>query len=72
MGGLQRLCKIYGRIQVKDKHGNSTMWVWDYKNDKPMLESEMTKEKTMESDKAKYNLIKEHLVKENKLFGELK
>lgn len=49
MSGLKRICKMYGSIKV-----NTVTWVWDYVNDKPRLESEMTKEEIMASEKAKW------------------
>ena len=44
MGGLARICKMYGSMEVSDKNGKKVTWLWDYKNDKPRLKSEMTKE----------------------------
>lgn len=49
MGGLARLCKIYGAIKI-----NEERWLWDFVNDKPRLESEMTKEEIGASEKAKW------------------
>lgn len=37
MSGLQRVLKTHGRIKVGDIY-----WCWDYKNDCPRKESEMT------------------------------
>ena len=59
MGGLARLCRMYGRMKFKDKDGKEVMWLWDYKNEKPRLESEMTKEEIRESEKVKWGKIKE-------------
>ena len=59
MGGLSRLCRMYGRMKFKDKDGKEVMWLWDYKNEKPRLESEMTKEEIGESEKVKWGKIKE-------------
>ena len=59
MGGLARICRIYGGIKGKDKDGKEVIWLWDYKNEKPRLKSEMTKEEIEESEKAKWNKIKE-------------
>lgn len=36
MTGLQRICKLYGRMKCGD-----TMMVWDYANDVAVPESEM-------------------------------
>lgn len=53
MAGLQRILKMYGEINVQ-----GVIWVWDYKQDKARLKSEMTKEEWIESEKSKYqNLI---------------
>ena len=54
MGGLAKLCKLYGSINVTDADGKTITWVWDYANDKPRLKSEMTKEELMASEKAKW------------------
>ena len=53
--GLQKLLKTFGRMRVTGDDNKKVMWVWDYKNDKPRIESEMTKEEIAESEKAKYN-----------------
>ena len=58
MGGLARVCKIYGQINVNDASGKKVIWLYDYKNDKPRLKTEMTDQEIMESEKAKYELIK--------------
>lgn len=58
MSGLQRVLKMYGKMVCKDETGKSVTWVWDYAKDKPMLQSEMTKEMTAASEKAKYEMIK--------------
>lgn len=57
MAGLQKILKLYGRVKVGNGK-EAVMWVWDYKNDKPRLESEMTKEEIRESEKAKWSQIK--------------
>lgn len=49
MSGLQRILKAYGRM----KCGN-VMWAWDYANDKPVVESEMTKEQKTASERARW------------------
>jgi hypothetical protein len=46
---------------VKDDKGNKVVHVWDYANDKPMLQSEMTKEMTTASEKAKYELFRRQM-----------
>lgn len=58
MGGLQRILKICGSMIVQGEDGKKVTWVWDYKNDKARLKSEMSKEELSESEKAKYNKIK--------------
>ena len=56
MAGLARLCKLYGKLQVND-----TMWVYDYYNDKPVLEKNFSKEDRKKSEKAKFEMIKKNL-----------
>ena len=53
MGGLARICKMYGSFKVS-QNGKKVIWLYDYKNDKPRLKSEMTKEEITESEKAKW------------------
>lgn len=60
MTGLQKVCKLYGRIDVVDSSGHKVVWLWDYKNDKPRLRSEMTADEIAESEKAKFQYIKHH------------
>jgi hypothetical protein len=50
MSGLQKICKLYGGITVKSKD-KTVKWLWDYVNDKPRLETEMTKEEILASEK---------------------
>jgi hypothetical protein len=52
MTGLQKLCKMYGRLKVDD-----VMWVWDYANDKPRLEKDMTPDEMKASEKAKWEAL---------------
>lgn len=59
MQGLQKVLKIYGRMSVKGTNGKEVWWVWDYANDLPKLESEMTKEEKEASEKAKWEIIKQ-------------
>ncbi len=35
MTGLQKICKMYGKVRMGD-----TVWLWDYVNDKPRPEKE--------------------------------
>ena len=62
-GGLQRICRWYGSMVVKDNNGKSVRWLWDYVNDKARLESEMTKEEIAASEKAKWEGVKKELDK---------
>jgi hypothetical protein len=52
MSGLQKLCKMYGRMQIQ-----GVVYVWDYFDDKAVKESEMTKERWKESEKIKWGLV---------------
>lgn len=61
MGGLARLCKLYGKMVFKDKNGKETVYVYDYVNDKPRIEGEMTKEEWAASEKAKWETVKSEL-----------
>lgn len=45
-------------MEVSDANGKKVTWLWDYKNDKPRLKSEMTKEEIAESEKAKWQKVK--------------
>jgi hypothetical protein len=58
MAGLEKVCKIYGSIDVTDVNGNKVTWIWDYVNNKARLSSEMTKEEIMASEKAKWMNVK--------------
>lgn len=58
MGGLARVCKMYGAMEVKGADGKKVTWLWDYVNDKPRLKSEMTKEEIVASEKAKWLSLK--------------
>ena len=58
MHGLQKVLKIYGRMKVGD-----ITYVWDYKNNKAVKESEMTKEMFAESEKEKWAEIKQFINK---------
>jgi len=64
MSGLSRVCRMYGGITVKSD-GKTVKWLWDYVNDKPRLESEMTKEEIMASEKKKWEGVKNELKNEN-------
>lgn len=53
MGGLARICKMYGGMNIQ-----GVEWVWDYDNDIARVKSEMTKDEIDKSEKAKWTLIK--------------
>lgn len=54
MGGLAKICKLYGSMQVSDANGKKVTWLWDYANNKPRLKDEMTPEEIQQSEKAKW------------------
>lgn len=56
--GLQKMLKMYGRLIVTNEHGKRVVHVWDYAQDKPRIESEMTKEEKELSEKAKWDMVK--------------
>jgi uncharacterized protein YgiM (DUF1202 family) len=58
MGGLARICKMYGSMEVTGANGKKVLWVWDYALDKPRLKSEMTKDELEVSEKAKWMKMK--------------
>lgn len=51
--GLQKLCKLYGRMKCGD-----VMWVWDYARNEAIIESELKadKERFKASEAAKLRL----------------
>ena len=53
MGRLTDLCKAFGSMQVS-RNGKTVKWIYDYANDKPRMEKEMTKEEIRESERAKW------------------
>ena len=57
MSGLQRICKMYGGMIMKDKDGKEVEWAWDYVNEKPRIKKEMTKKEIDASEKEKYRSI---------------
>jgi hypothetical protein len=61
MGGLARLCKMYGQIDCTDSYGNKVIWLWDYVLDKPRLKSEMSKEEIAASEKVKWESVKNQI-----------
>jgi len=54
MSGLNRLCKLYGRLKIGD-----VLYVWDYKADKAVPASEMEEgsPRWKESERAKWQGI---------------
>ena len=56
MGGLARICKMYGSMEASDANGKKVIWLWDYVNDKPRLKTEMSKDEIMASEKAKLSV----------------
>ena len=54
MGGLARICKMYGSMQVADANGKKVTWIWDYANDKARVKTEMTESEIMASEKEKW------------------
>lgn len=55
MTGLQRICKLYGAINVR-ANGENTRWVWDYATDKAVPERMMPMggKRWIASERAKY------------------
>jgi hypothetical protein len=41
MSGLKKLCRLYGKLQVKAADGRTIVYVWDYAQEEAVLESEM-------------------------------
>jgi len=66
MGGIRRLCKLYGGIKLKGQDGKEVEYMWDYAKDEPRIKSEMTKEEIKASEKAKWEAIGEQLKNLNK------
>lgn len=58
MGGLRRLCRLYGSIKIGDARH-----VWDYALDEPALEKDMPvgSERWKASEKARAELIKREI-----------
>lgn len=57
MGGLARLCKAYGEMEIT-ANGKKTLWVWDYVKNKPRIKDEMTQEELAASERAKWMSLK--------------
>lgn len=56
-------------MHFKDAKGNSVTWLWDYAQDRPRLQSEMTKEDIAASEKAKWEGVKDALPDKGKDAG---
>ena len=48
-------------MEVSDANCKKVTWLWDYKNDKQRLKSEMTKEEIAESEKAKWQQVQSQM-----------
>lgn len=48
-------------MEVTHASGKKVAYLWDYKNDKPRLKSEMTAEEIEESEKAKWQQVKSQM-----------
>lgn len=48
-------------MTLRGDDGKNVVWLWDYANDKARLESEMSREEIMASEKAKWMEIKNQL-----------
>lgn len=61
MAGLRMICKRYGGMVFREANGKEIRYIWDYKRDMPVLESEMIADKKAyaESEKAKWMRIRE-------------
>lgn len=64
--GLQKLCKLYGRMTVTADDGTTTEWVWDYANDVAIHKKDMTLEMFKASERAKWSNIKAQMSDEAK------
>lgn len=61
MGGLAKICRMYGSMEAQSADGKKVTWLWDYANEKPRLKTEMTKEEIEASEKAKWMKVKDQL-----------
>lgn len=61
MGGLAKVCRLYGSINITDTCGHKVTWVWDYDREEARLKSSMTDEEIAKSEKMKYEKLKESL-----------
>ena len=54
MGGLARICKMYGSLKATDNNGKTVEWYYDYVQDKPRIRSEMTHEEWCASERIRW------------------
>jgi hypothetical protein len=54
MGGLKKICKVFGSMTVS-ANGKTVTYEYDYANDIPRPKGEMTKEEKAASEKARWN-----------------
>ena len=54
MGGLARICKMYGCMEVTGVNSDKVTWIWDYVNHKARVKTEMTESEIMASEKEKW------------------
>jgi len=59
MGGLARICKMYGSLKATDNNGKTVEWYYDYVQDKPRIRSEMTHEEWCASEKKRWTQVHE-------------
>lgn len=64
MAGLRMICKIYGGLVFRDRHGNVVEYVWDYARDEPRLKSEMDADAKAASERAKWEKHREKIEKD--------
>lgn len=65
MGGLARICRQYGGMNVNDFE-----WVYDYIKDKPRLRSEMTDDEFNASEKKHWTDLK-NLYEQQKIIDQI-
>ncbi len=56
MGGLRKICKLYGGMTVTID-GETVEYVWDYERDEPVEKSKFTHEQWIKSDRKKYEKL---------------
>jgi hypothetical protein len=56
MAGLEKLCKQFGGLRVRDRDGKAVDWVWDYANNVAVKSPEMPEgsDRWKASERAKY------------------